>query len=495
MAIQIDEQQLSKLVEAVLAQVQASGIVPATPAQSPAPAPAAPAKSATAAPVSKANPAEGIFQTVDEAVAAAKQAYHEFSSVSLERRRVFIKAMREVAVVFAEVFAKEAVAETGFGRVADKIQKNLLAARKTPGTEDLYPLCYTGDDGLTLVEPAPFGVVGAITPCTNPAATIINNSISIVAAGNSVVFNGHPSAKGVTNHAVAVLNRAIAAAGGPRTLLCSLASPTLETSSALMTHKDVRLLVVTGGGAVVKSALTSGKRCIAAGPGNPPVIVDDTADISLAGRCLVDGASFDNNVLCTAEKEVFAFANIADHLIAEMQRHGAYLIRGEQVERITKILVEQGEKYAYPNKKFVGQNASVLLSSIGVHVPDTIRLVICEVPDDSHLLVQTEMLMPILPIVRVRDLDEALEKAKKAEHGYRHSAYMYSESVSNMSRVAREIETTIFVKNAPSYAGLGFGGEGHTTLSIAGPTGEGLTSARSFTRQRRCVLAGTFRIV
>ncbi|MBU1242782.1 aldehyde dehydrogenase EutE [Myxococcota bacterium] len=492
MAIQIDEQQLSKLVEAVLAQVKERGLMPNESADHPR---STPVQGPTGTTAPSANNAEGIFLSVDEAVAAARKAYVEFSSVSLERRKIFIQAMREAAIDNAEAFAREAVAETGFGRASDKIQKNLLAARKTPGTEDLLPMCYTGDDGLTLVEPAPFGVVGSITPCTNPAATIINNSISIVAAGNAVVFNPHPSAKGVTNHTVAVLNRAIAKAGGPGTLLCSLANPSLETSAAVMNHKDIRLLVVTGGGAVVKSAMTSGKRCIAAGPGNPPVIVDDTADISHAAWCIVNGASFDNNVLCTAEKEVFAFDSITDRLIAEMQRHGAYLIKGAQVEQITKVLVEPGDKYSHPNKKFVGQTAAVLLSTIGITVPDSVRLVICEVPDDSHPLVQVEMLMPILPIVRVKDLEEALSKAKSAEHGYRHSAYMHSESVSNMSLVAREIETTIFVKNAPSYAGLGFGGEGFSTLSIAGPTGEGLTSARSFTRQRRCVLAGAFRIV
>ena len=491
MAIQIDEHQLSTLIEAVIAQVRERGLMP----DAPAPVRTPPAPGPLPQVSSSANPAAGVFLTVDEAVAAARKAYVQFSSVSLERRKVFIQAMREAAVAHAEEFAREAVAETGFGRASDKIQKNLLAARKTPGTEDLLPMCYTGDDGLTLIEPGPFGVIGAITPCTNPAATVINNAISIIAAGNAVVFNGHPSARGVTNHTVAVLNAAIAKAGGPATLLCSLASPTMETSSALMKHKDIRLLVVTGGGAVVKSGMTSGKRCIAAGPGNPPVIVDDTADLSHAARCIVTGASFDNNVLCTAEKEVFAFDNITDSLIAEMQKHGAYLIRGAQVDQIVQTLVEQGVKHPHPNKKYVGQNASVLLSTIGISVPDSVRLVICEVPNDDHPLVQVEMLMPILPIVRVKDLDEALACAKKAEHGYRHSAHMHSENVSNMSLVAREIETTIFVKNAPSFAGLGFGGEGFTTLSIAGPTGEGLTSARSFTRQRRCVLAGAFRIV
>ncbi|HUU01877.1 MAG TPA: aldehyde dehydrogenase family protein [Myxococcota bacterium] len=438
--------------------------------------------------------ANGVFETMEEAIAAAGAAYQAFSGVSLERRRVFIKAMRQAGIEMAEDLARKTVAETGFGRAEHKVQKNLLAARKTPGVEDLTPMCYTGDDGLTLVEPAPYGVVAAVTPCTNPVATVINNGISMVAAGNAVVFNPHPLAKGVSNEAVSLLNKAIHAAGGPETLLCSIAQPSLETSQAIMMHPGIRLLMVTGGGEVVRLAMTCGKKAVAAGPGNPPVIVDDTADIRKAARCIVDGASFDNNVLCTAEKEVLVLENVADRLIDEMITYGARLISGDDVDKITSVLVEPGRPHPHPNKKFVGKDASVLLDQIGLTAgPDT-RLVICRVPFE-HPLVQAEMLMPILPIVAVPDLTTALAKAKQAEHGNRHSAMMHSESVSNMSLVAREIETTIFVKNAPSYAGLGFGGEGFTTLSIAGPTGEGLTSARTFTRQRRCVLAGAFRIV
>ncbi|MFW6369158.1 MAG: aldehyde dehydrogenase, partial [Myxococcota bacterium] len=284
-------------------------------------------------------------------------------------------------------------------------------------------------------------------------------------------------------------------------LLCSIARPTLESSEGLMKHPDIRMLVVTGGGAVVRLAMTSGKKCIAAGPGNPPVIVDDTADVSRAARCIVDGATFDNNVLCTAEKEVFVFETVADRLIQEMQAHGAYLVSGRDLDRLVEVLVEEEEafpyrskKYPHPNKDFVGKDAQVLLQAAGISAPRDVRLIIAAVGYE-HPLVHAEMLMPILPIVRVRDLDEGLEMAIGAEHGFRHSAVMHSESVSNLTRVAREIETTIFTKNAPSYAGLGFGGEGFATLSIAGATGEGLTSARSFTRQRRCVLSGGFRII
>ncbi len=489
MTIPVNEKEIERLVAEVVRRVTNGD---SQPAAQPRPRPLA--YEPRADPQNGGSTAQGVFETVDAAVAAAGAAYQAISGVSLERRRVFIQAMRQAGMEMAEDMARKTVAETGFGRAEHKMQKNLLAARKTPGVEDLTPLCFTGDDGLTLVEPAPYGVVAAITPCTNPVATVINNSISMVAAGNAVVFNPHPAAKMVTNEAVSLLNRAIYAAGGPETLLCSIERPSLETSQAIMLHPGIKLLLVTGGGEVVRLAMTCGKKAVAAGPGNPPVIVDDTADIRKAARCIVDGASFDNNVLCTAEKEVLVFENVADRLIEEMTSYGAHLISGDDIDKITSALVEPGRPHPHPNKKFVGKNASVLLDQIGVTAGSDTRLVICRVSFE-HPLVQAEMLMPILPIVSVPDLATALAKAKQAEHGNRHSAMMHSESVSNMSLVAREIETTIFVKNAPSYAGLGFGGEGFATLSIAGPTGEGLTSARTFTRQRRCVLAGAFRIV
>ena len=496
MTTPIDDGQIARLVDEVVRRLQDR--VPATAVGAPAPSPAPPA-----APTARgaAAPDQGVFETIDEAVRAATTAYREFSLLSLFQRKHLIEAMRQTAIDQAESIARETAQETGLGRVPDKVQKLLLAAHKTPGVEDLLPLAYTGDNGLTLVEPAPYGVLGAITPTTNAAETVICNSIGALAAGNAIVFNPHPSAAAVSNRTVRLLNAAIRGAGGPATLVCSVARPTLETSAGLMQHPGIKLLVVTGGGEVVKLAMTSGKKCIAAGPGNPPVIVDDTAQLAKAAKHIVDGAAFDNNILCIAEKEVFVFDSVADRLLAELQAHGAFLVSPEQTRRLTELLVDPGEpfphpngKYPHPKKAFVGKDATVLLQAIGVQAPREVRLVVAETTFE-HPLVQAEMLMPILPVVRVRDLDEALSLAIRAEHGYRHTAMMHSESVSNMSRVARDIETTIFVKNAPSYAGLGFGGEGFATYSIAGPTGEGLTSPRSFTRQRRCVLAGTFRIV
>ena len=438
----------------------------------------------------------GIFQRVEEAIIASEAAFGLLSSISLEKRKELIKSMKDMSTKHARYLAELAIQDTGIGRLEDKVAKNLLSARKTPGVEDLISTTWTGDRGLTLVEMAPYGVIGCITPSTNPTATIINNSISMVSAGNTIVFNPHPAAKRATNETIRLINRAIIEAGGPENVLTSVINPTIQTAQTIMKHPKIRCLVVTGGGAVVKAAMTSGKKTIAAGPGNPPVIVDDTADIQKAARGIVEGASFDNNIVCLAEKEVFAFNNITDELMAEMQRYGAYEVKSKQIDELVKLVfTTSGEKHPTKNVKFIGKDAQYILEQIGIKVGDDIRLIIAEVPDDTHPFVVTEQLMPILPIVRVNTIEEALARAKKAEHGFKHTATMWSDSLGNMSLVAKHIETTIFVKNAPAYAGIGYGGEGFTSMTIAGPTGEGITSARTFTRQRRCVLVDAFRIV
>ena len=296
-----------------------------------------------------------------------------------------------------------------------------------------------------------------------------------------------------------MVNRASKAAGGPDVLVCSMVKPTMESASVMQSHPSIRLLVCTGGPGVVRAVLSSGKKAIGAGAGNPPVIVDDTADIAKAGKDIIDGCTFDNNLPCIAEKEVFAFRNIADELISAMKRNGAYQITAEQAAQLAEIVLvkktdKNGKEKVIVNRECVGRDADVLLAKIGITVSKDIRCIICEA-DFKHPFVQHELMMPILPIVRVDNIDEAIELAVKAEHGNRHTAHMHSKNIDHLSRFAKAVETTIFVKNAPSYAGIGFGGEGHTTFTIAGPTGEGITSARSFTRQRRCVMADSFRII
>ena len=442
----------------------------------------------------------GVYEDMNDAIDAAESGYKAIRAMSLAEREKVIGIIRDLCRKEAPTMAKLGVDETKMGRVDHKTAKHILVADKTPGTEDICAQVKTGDLGLTLTEMAPFGVVGSITPSTNPSETVICNSIGMIAAGNGVVFNPHPNAISTSNYAVDLINRASAMAGGPRFLVSSVVKPTLDSANFMYKDPRIRLLVCTGGPGVVKSVLSSGKKAIGAGAGNPPVIVDDTADIKKAGKDIIDGCTFDNNLPCIAEKEVFAFANITSELIEAMKASGAYLISKDEAEKLAKIvLVEKtnpktGISSKIVNRDCVGRDAKVLLEKIGIYVVNDVRCIICET-DFNHDFVQHELMMPILPIVRVKNIDEAIDLAVKAEHGNRHTAHMHSKNIDNLTRFARAVETTIFVKNAPSYAGIGFGGEGHTTFTIAGPTGEGITSAKSFTRLRRCVLSESFRII
>jgi propionaldehyde dehydrogenase len=434
----------------------------------------------------------GFFVSVDEAVSAAGKAQKQLVDLPLAIREKIIANMRKRSMEKVEELSKLANQETGYGRIEDKIQKNKLVIEKTPGVEDLLPDARTGDYGLTLIEKAPYGVIGAITPSTNPTASIINNGISMIAAGNAVVFAPHPAAVKCSQFAIEVLNNAIVESGGPENLLTTVTEPSIENAQKMMTHHGIKLLTVTGGPGVVAAASKSRKKYIAAGPGNPPVVVDETADLRKAARDIISGASFDNNILCIAEKEIIVVEAVADELKKNLLSSGAYEASPREILQLEKICIDA--KTGAPNRKMVGRNASVILQEIGVRVPDDTRIILCEVTPD-HPFVVEELLMPVIPLVRVRDVFAAIDLAVLVEHGNRHTAVMHSKNIDNLHLMARKCDCSIFVKNGPSYAGLGFGGEGCTTMTIASPTGEGVTTARSITRQRRCVIVDSFRIV
>ena len=459
----------------------------------PAPAAAAPA----AAPAAFAAGTMGVFRTVDEAVAAARAAFPVFANLSLAKRGQVIESIRSVMRENAAALAKAAFDETGFGRFEDKILKNQLVIEKTPGIEDLPPVAWTGDHGLTLMEPAPFGVIGAITPTTNPTSTIICNTIGMLAAGNTVVFNVHPSARQCSIQTVALINKAITAAGGPANAVVCVGESSVESAGQLMKHPGIRVLVVTGGGGVVKAAMSSGKRAICAGPGNPPVVVDETADIEKAAADIVNGASFDNNIICVEEKETVVVAAVADKLLQAMTRNNAVLIDKAKIPAMeqtifTKMAGPRG--HAEINRKWIGQNADKILAAMGISAPATTRLAIVEVPED-HPLLWTEQMMPVMPVCRAPNADYAIDLALQMEGACFHTALMHSRNIDKLSKMARQCNCSIFVKNGRSQAGLGFGGEGYTSFTIASPTGEGLTTPRSFSRFRRCTLVDHFRIV
>lgn len=435
---------------------------------------------------------DGIFPDMDSAITAAHQASVEFLDCSMADRARFVQAIRDVSVIpeNLDYMARAAVEETGMGNVDHKVMKNRYAALQTPGVEDLITEAWSGDDGLTTVETSPYGVIGAITPTTNPTETVICNSIGMIAAGNAVVFSPHPRATQLTHWLIRTLNQALAAVGAPANLLVTVSEPSIENTNAMMSHKLVRLLVATGGPGIVKAVLSSGKKAIGAGAGNPPAVVDHTAEIEKAAKHIVDGASFDNNLPCTAEKEIIAVDCITDLLKFEMVKNGAYEVReASLIDALVKLVVNG----RHPTTEWVGKSAAEILAAVGVSAPAGTRLVIAEVPAD-HPFVGVELMMPLVPVVRVKDLDAAIDLAVEAEHGFRHTAIMHSTDVNALTRMGKRLQTTIFVKNGPSYAGIGIGGEGFTTFTIAGPTGEGLTSARHFARKRRCVLVGGFNV-
>ncbi len=439
----------------------------------------------------------GILEDIDSAVRAAGHALVESREMSVATREAVIASMRRAVLSNLDLLSQMTVDETGLGRFEDKVRKNRLAATRTPGIEDLSPIAYSGDHGLTIVERAPYGVIGCITPSTNPTETIICNAIGMVAGGNVVVFNPHPSARAVSLTCIDVLNRAIATAGGPRALLLTVSAPSIETAQALMAHPDVRLLVVTGGPGVVKAAMHSGKKVVAAGPGNPPVVVDETADIARAGRDIVAGAGLDNNIVCVAEKEIIAVRSIVPELKAALSDAGGVELKGRGAERLTELVVEKDAGRGNSSsllRRLIGKNIGVILEEAGLPCPSGARIAFFEA-DSSHPLVWSEQMMPVIPLVTVDTAQEAMDLAKEVERGFGHTAVIHSRDIANLSRMARLMDVSIYVKNGPSYAGLGFGGEGFTTFTIASPTGEGLTKASTFTRERRCTLVDYFRIV
>ena len=440
---------------------------------------------------------DGIFPSIGEAVRAASDAFAQFQQIGLHGRKEIVASIRAAMLEHAERLAEMAVAETGLGRVADKIVKNRLVTAKSPGPEDLELEAVTGDEGMMVTEFAPFGVVAAITPTTNPTSTVINNTIAIVSAGNALVFNVHPNAKHVSAENIRLLNRAIVASGGPANLVTAIPEPTIDSAKELMHHPDVRLLLVTGGPAVVREALKTDKRAVTAGPGNPPAVVDQTADGEKAGRDIVAGASFDNNVICTDEKTTIVVDTVADRLVRAMGQHGAYVLKEHELRRLERVIfTELGppNKPGHVNPTWIGKDAGVILREIGVRVDEEVRLAVAEVPRE-HSLVWTEQMMPVMPVVRVPGVEQAIDLAVASEHGFRHTASIHSTNVETITRMARAMNCSIFVANGPNYAGLGQGGEGFSSFSIASPTGDGLTRPRTFSRERRITVVGALRIV
>ncbi len=479
----MDDRHISEIVKRVLAEMQK---MPNPPQNNPTGG-----HVATCAGGAVSGGRDGVFEDIEQAIQAAKRAFQQLADVSLEDRKRFIEVIRETSRKNNQAWSELIVRDTGMGRVDHKIIKNELAYEKTPGPEELETVCLTGDKGMMLEEYASFGVIGTITPSTNPVATVINHSIAMISAGNTVVFGPHPGAVQCTLQSMQDINRALVAAGAPANLLTSIREPNLRSAKQLMEHEGVDLLVATGGPAVVKAALKSQKRVIVAGPGNPPVIVDETADITHAANAVYEGSSFDNNMPCICEKECFVLPQVYDQFINAMQQRGAYLLDRSQTDALTRVLVTED---GHANRDYVGKDAAVIARAINLNVPANCDLLITEV-DVNHPFVQLEMLMPVLSIVRVSSFEEAVQFSIQAEHGFRHTAIIHSQRMDRVTAFSKAMKVNLFVANASCGACLGNGGEGWTAFTIAGLTGEGPCTPKTFSKKRRYALANTLRLV
>ena len=437
----------------------------------------------------------GIYGKVDECVAAAADSQKKLVKLTMEDRDSIVKLIKSIAKQNASEWGRIELEETKIGRLDHKIEK-LQILELVPGVEFLKTNANSGSNGVCLEEFAPFGVIGVVTPVTHSVPTLSANAINMIASGNALLANAHPSGVNCAAIAVREYNRQIGAKFGIENLLTMVVPPTLDTANEIFNHREIPLLVVTGGPAVARAALHARKRAIVAGPGNPPVVVDETACLKNAAASIVKGAAYDNNLLCIGEKQVFAVESIFDKLLEQMERNGAYLLNRSQIDALSRAAFKIDPKDGKPhvNKDFVGKDASVLAEAAGVRVPPATQLLVGET-DFAHAFVQEEQMMPFVPFVRVRDVSEAIDLAIESEHGYRHTALIHSRNTDTITRFGRRANTTLFVVNGPCAAGLGLGGQGYLSYSIATPTGEGITNPLTFTRYRRVMITGSMRMI
>ena len=484
--MQIQEQVIAEIAKEVVARLRVQMQQPA--------AAAAHGRSAAAA-------RDGVFSTVEEAVNAAYEAQKRVALMSLEDRGRMIDIVRRICMDRREELGRMELDETKVGRLDHKILK-LTNMRLVQGVEAMRSdgsHARSDNTGLCIIERAPWGVIGMMLPVTHSVPTMAANAINILAAGNTAVFGPHPSGAKVAQYALQLFNREIERELGVANVLTTIVEPSIEAAEQIFNHPKIALLCVTGGPVVVKAASKSGKRVIAAGPGNPPVVVDETADLDRAAESIIAGAAFDNNLLCIGEKEIFVVASVADKFIHAMQRAGAFELDAAQIERLTRAAFTfdgdgKGCVRAHVKKDFVGKDVAVLAAAAGVRAPANTQLLFGET-DEDHPFVVEEQMMPFVPVVRVRDVDAAIAAAVKAEHGYRHTAIIHTQNVETATRMARAMNTTLFIHNAASPASLGVGGPGYFSHSIATPTGEGITTPLTFTRERQMVVGNALRIV
>jgi aldehyde dehydrogenase len=437
----------------------------------------------------------GVFDDMNDAVEAAHEAFLLYKERSIQCKKKITDAVRQMALDHKEELARMTVEETRMGRVDHKIAKFFNAAKHSPGVEYLQPQAWSGKNGLAIDEYAPFGVIGNITPSTHPGPTMINNIIIQLAGGNAITFNPHPSAKKVNAKVIQLANQYMVEAGAPKNLVTCVKEPTLETAKVLFGHEKVDLLSVTGGPQMVEMAMSYPKKVIAAGPGNPPVLVDETADLTLAATEITMSASYDNNILCIAEKEIFVVESVFDRFMSEMEKAGNVRLSKSQMDELSGKALQKSGKHWLISRDFVGRSAKVIAQALGMNLNENVPLLFGET-DRNHPWVVAEQMTCCIPVVKVKDFEDGLAASLKAEHRFKHTASIFTNDINRATRFTRVLDCDVHTINGGTLRGNGGDlGEGYFSHTIATPTGEGICTPIHFVRKRRIMTHGALRFV
>jgi len=404
---------------------------------------------------------------VERAVWAAS-AFARYDKVTVDR---IVEAAAEAAAGRAQEYAERAVAETGFGVVAHKVAKNLACSR---GLVDAYRghdyVTVRVDEAAKMVEiPRPAGVVLALSPSTNPVCTVYFKALLALMTRNAVIISPHPYAKDVCADAARVIGAAAEAAGAPAGVVQVVEEPSIPLVEALMTDERINVIVATGGTAVVRAAYRSGNPALGVGPGNVPVLVDETADLAAAAGRVIESKAFDNSILCTNESVLIAVDAVADSLLGHLRKAGAHVLSEEERDRVRAAVFPDGRF----DTRFVGRDATWIAGEAGVRVAAGTRVLLAPfdlvVPEEP---LAHEKLCPLLGFVRVPSAERGIDAACAALRigGAGHSAAIHStdpRTVMTFSAAVPVLRVSVNVGNSLGSSGV----ETHLPISMTVGTG------------------------
>jgi acetaldehyde dehydrogenase (acetylating) len=400
------------------------------------------------------------IQQVRTLIAKAKKAQQEFSKFSQEKVDRVVENMVRASEREAVRLAKMAHEETGFGKWQDKVVKNKFASRVVYNNiKDMKTVGIINDDkDKKVMEVAvPVGVIAGLIPSTNPTSTVMYKSIIALKAGNAIVFSPHPSAKNCIIETVKILNEAAVEAGAPDGIIGAMTILSMEGTNELMKHKDIALILATGGEAMVKAAYSSGNPALGVGPGNGPAFIEKSADIPLAVKRIVDSQTFDNGVICASEQSIVVESCIKDKVIEELKRQNVYFLSREQSEKLGKFILRANGTM---NPQIVGKSAQVLAQLAGISIPEYTKVLISEQTTVSKKNPYSrEKLTPILAFYCEENWEAACDRCIELlmNEGKGHTLIIHSNNEEIIKKFALTKPVSRILVNTPGALG-GIGG-------------------------------------